>query len=84
MFRWRVCFEGPPGSPFQEGLYQAMLIFPNDYPNMPPKMTFTTEMFHPNSTGFRHSVYPNGEVCISILHAPEKDEFNPQEELSEK
>lgn len=25
MFRWRLCFEGPPGTPFQEGLYQAVL-----------------------------------------------------------
>lgn len=42
MFRWRLCFEGPTGTPFQEGLYQAILEFPNDYPYMPPKMTFQT------------------------------------------
>ncbi|KAI8053784.1 ubiquitin-conjugating enzyme E2 G2-like protein [Syncephalis plumigaleata] len=29
-------------------------------------MTFTSAIFHPN-------VYPNGEVCISILHAPGDD-----------
>ncbi|OMJ24663.1 Ubiquitin-conjugating enzyme E2-18 kDa [Smittium culicis] len=29
-------------------------------------MKFTCPIFHPN-------VYPNGEVCISILHAPGED-----------
>ena len=73
MFKWRVGFEGSPGTPFQEGFYQCMLTFPNDFPNMPPKMRFITEMFHPNSTGSTIAVYPNGDVCISILHAPEED-----------
>jgi ubiquitin-protein ligase len=31
-----------------------------------------------------HSVYPTGEVCISILHPPVEDPLNPQEKLSEK
>jgi len=35
---------------------------------MPPKMKFTTEIWHPN-------VYPTGEVCISILHPPGEDEY---------
>ncbi|RMX39412.1 hypothetical protein pdam_00005996 [Pocillopora damicornis] len=42
------------------------LVFPPDYPLSPPKMKFTCEMFHPN-------VYPDGRVCISILHAPGDD-----------
>ena len=70
MFKWRIGFEGSPGTPFQEGFYQCTLTFPNDFPNMPPKMRFVTEMFHPN-------IYPNGDVCISILHPPEEDQFNP-------
>ncbi|CAF9935437.1 MAG: Ubiquitin-conjugating enzyme E2 15 [Alectoria fallacina] len=31
-------------------------------------MTFQTPIFHPN-------VYPNGDVCISILHAPANDPY---------
>ena len=31
-------------------------------------MTFTTPIFHPN-------IYPNGDVCISILHPPEDDKY---------
>jgi ubiquitin-protein ligase len=33
---------------------------------MPPTMKFATEMWHPN-------IYPDGKVCISILHAPGVD-----------
>lgn len=44
---------------------------------MPPKMKFLTKMWHPN-------IYKDGKVCISILHAPEIDQFNEQEKLSEK
>ena len=31
------------------GFFKAKLIFPNDYPLMPPKMKFETPIFHPNS-----------------------------------
>jgi len=35
---------------------------------MPPKLRFISEMWHPN-------VYPDGEVCISILHPPGEDKY---------
>lgn len=49
LFRWRLCFQGPENTHFEGGLYEATLTFPNDFPQMPPKMVFKTEMFHPNS-----------------------------------
>ncbi|CAM6085300.1 unnamed protein product [Calypogeia fissa] len=42
------------------------MSFPSNYPNSPPSVRFTSEMWHPN-------VYPDGRVCISILHAPGDD-----------
>ena len=59
-----------------------MLRFPSDYPNNPPEMRFSTEMWHPNSTF--HPVFPDGRVCISILHPPGTDEFNQQESADER
>jgi ubiquitin-protein ligase len=53
---------------YEGGLFRALLTFPRDYPLQPPKMTFKTEVWHPN-------VYPNGLVCISILHPPEEDKY---------
>ena len=31
------------------GFFKALMTFPKDYPNMPPKMRFTSDMWHPNS-----------------------------------
>ncbi|KAJ3211323.1 peptide-N4-(N-acetyl-beta- glucosaminyl)asparagine amidase [Dinochytrium kinnereticum] len=48
--------------------WEATLSFPPEYPLLPPKMKFVTEMWHPN-------VYTSGDVCISILHAPGEDAY---------
>eukprot|EP00392_Amoebophrya_sp_AT5.2_P000979 g981.t1 len=77
LFKWRVCFEGPQDSVYEGGLFTAVLSFPSDFPNSPPTMQFETEMFHPN-------VYPDGKVCISILHPPGTDQFNEQETADER
>ncbi|XP_063789148.1 ubiquitin-conjugating enzyme E2 G2 isoform X1 [Pseudophryne corroboree] len=58
--------KGPEDTCFECGVFPAILSFPLDYPLSPPKMRFTCEMFHPN-------IYPDGRVCISILHAPGDD-----------
>lgn len=42
--------------------------FPEQYPHQPPNLKFETPIFHPN-------VYESGEVCISILHPPEDDQY---------
>lgn len=38
---------------------------------MPPKMSFTSDIWHPN-------VYKNGDVCISILHDPGEDKYGDE------
>mmetsp|Transcript_90468 Transcript_90468/g.165684 ORF Transcript_90468/g.165684 Transcript_90468/m.165684 type:complete len:167 (+) Transcript_90468:92-592(+) len=76
-FKWRVVFEGPPDSLFEGGIFSAILTFPSDFPNNPPEMRFETEMWHPN-------IYPDGRVCISILHPPGTDRFNEQESADER
>ena len=43
-----VLNSGPEDSPFEGGVFVAELVFPLDYPLSPPKMKFTSEMFHPN------------------------------------
>lgn len=65
-FEWEAVILGPEGTPYEGGVFCAKLKFPTDYPLSPPKMQFTSEIFHPN-------IYPDGQVCISILHAPGND-----------
>lgn len=76
-FSWRVCFEGPPDTFYEGGIFAASLKFPSDFPNNPPEMIFEQDMWHPN-------VFPDGRVCISILHPPGHDVFNEQEKAEER
>lgn len=67
------------------GCFRGRMTFPPAYPLLPPTLKFETPLFHPNgeyqclSTQRRRShtttVYPSGEVCISILHPPEEDKY---------
>eukprot|EP00924_Labyrinthula_sp_SR-Ha-C_P010655 maker-scaffold_49-snap-gene-0.4-mRNA-1 protein AED:0.23 eAED:0.23 QI:362/1/1/1/1/1/4/92/168 len=74
---WEVLITGPTGSLLEGGFFKALLTFPETYPMQPPEMVFQTEMFHPN-------IYPDGKVCISILHAPGEDAMNQQEKSEER
>lgn len=63
---WICLIVGPDDTPYENGVFKARLTFPTDYPLSPPDMRFVSEMYHPN-------VYPDGRVCISILHPPGAD-----------
>ena len=65
-FEWEAAITGPEGTVFEDGVFVARLVFPQDYPLNPPSMRFTSKIFHPN-------IYPDGRVCISILHPPGVD-----------
>ena len=65
-FEWEAAITGPEGSPFEDGVFVTRLVFPQDYPLNPPSMRFISKIFHPN-------IYPDGKVCISILHPPGDD-----------
>ncbi|EXX51946.1 Ubiquitin-conjugating enzyme E2 15 variant 2 [Rhizophagus irregularis] len=60
IYEWEIMIIGPPDTLYEGGFFKARMTFPKDYPLMPPKLRFISEMWHPN-------VYPDGEVCISIL-----------------
>jgi len=66
--RWKVWIRGPKDTPYEGGCFRARLEFPQEFPFQPPVMTFESAMWHPN-------VYPDGRVCISILHPPGDDKY---------
>ena len=51
---------GPADSPFQGGLFFLNIQFPADYPFKPPKVAFTTKIYHPN-------INASGGICLDIL-----------------
>ena len=59
--KWNIILLGPPETIFEGGFYNCQLEFTKDYPNKPPIFKFIDNLFHPN-------IYPNGKVCMSILH----------------
>ena len=77
IFKWNVLIVGPPDSLYEGGFFKAVIEFPDDFPNSPPVLTFTSKMYHPN-------IYPDGKVCISILHPPGEDKFNEFESAEER
>ena len=62
MFHWQATITGPAESPYQGGLFFLSVQFPTDYPFKPPKVTFTTKIYHPN-------INSNGSICLDILRS---------------
>jgi ubiquitin-conjugating enzyme E2 G2 len=95
LFVWEAMIQGPEDTPYEGGIFPAELKFPKDYPLMPPTMRFQCDIWHPNGIiplkrkgKYRTitdtvTVYPNGVVCISILHPP-GDDPNHYEQASER
>ena len=66
MYNWQASIMGPPDSPYQGGVFFLTIKFPSDYPFKPPKVAFTTRIYHPN-------INANGAICLDIL----KDQWSP-------
>jgi ubiquitin-conjugating enzyme E2 G1 len=73
--KWNILLLGPAETIFDGGIIKCYLEFPKEYPNRPPKFRFTDNLFHPN-------IYPDGNVCISILH--EGEDIYGYEHISER
>ncbi|KAI1100447.1 ubiquitin-conjugating enzyme E2 [Jackrogersella minutella] len=70
VFEWEVILMINDDCKYYGGAnFRALMSFPPEYPHLPPKIVFQSPVpFHPN-------IYPNGELCISILHPPEEDKY---------
>lgn len=66
IFNWTATIIGPPETPYEGGVFTVLIKFPPDYPFKPPRIQFSTPVFHPN-------INRKGEICLSTL----RDKWSP-------
>ena len=66
MFNWQATIMGPKESAYEGGVFFLNIAFPSDYPFKPPKLHFSTKIYHCN-------ISSNGSICLDIL----KDQWSP-------
>ncbi|KAH7830933.1 putative Ubiquitin-conjugating enzyme E2 E1 [Monocercomonoides exilis] len=71
LFEWTSTITGPPGSPYEGGVFHIDITFPHDYPFHPPKCIFKTKIYHCN-------INSQGSICLDIL----KDQWSPAYTIS--
>jgi ubiquitin-conjugating enzyme E2 D/E len=66
LFNWEAILIGPEGTPYSGGVFHLKIHFPPDYPMKPPKLQFTTQIYHMN-------INKQGGICLDIL----KEQWSP-------
>jgi ubiquitin-conjugating enzyme E2 D/E len=66
LYKWQATIMGPEGSPYHGGIFFLKIEFPVDYPFKPPRIQFSTPIYHCN-------INSNGSICLDIL----KDKWSP-------
>ncbi len=61
LLKWEATIIGPPDSCYEGGLFKLSIEFPENYPFKPPKVVFTTRIYHPN-------INRSGSICLDILN----------------
>lgn len=64
ILEWHYVLEGPPGSPYEGGVYHGKLLFPADYPFKPPGIVMATP-----SGRFQ----TNTRLCLSMVRRRGKE-----------
>lgn len=59
--KWRASITGPPEGPYAGGTFDLDIVLPRDYPYRPPRVLFTTPIFHP-------LVASTGSIDLAVLH----------------
>lgn len=59
--KWKAALKGPDGTPYAGGHFEIDIDIPGDYPYNPPKMKFSTKIWHPNISS------QTGAICLDVL-----------------
>ena len=66
LYEWQATIIGPEDSPDHNGVFYLKIVFPQDYPFKPPRVSFLTKIYHCNISG-------SGAICLDIL----KEQWSP-------
>ena len=58
----RVCFKGPKGTPYENGIYYFDIVLKDDYPSSKSSVTFMSKIFHPNIE------LSSGKICLYYIN----------------
>jgi ubiquitin-conjugating enzyme E2 A len=64
LMEWYAKISGPPDTPYEDGVFNIVLKFDDEYPVKAPFVKFLTPMYHPN-------IYRDGKICVDILQSHE-------------
>lgn len=59
----RAVIVGAQGTPYHDGLFFFDILFPSDYPSVPPHVHY-----HSGGLRINPNLYDNGKVCLSLLN----------------
>merc|ERR1712080_231737 len=68
---WNCCIMGPENTPYHEGIFFIEVRFPVEYPFKPPKVKFTTKIYHMNINedgGIFHNMLKEGWTPTITIH----------------
>ncbi|XP_054646366.1 ubiquitin-conjugating enzyme E2 T isoform X1 [Dunckerocampus dactyliophorus] len=71
----RAQIIGGAGTPYEGGIFSLEVKVPERYPFEPPKMRFTTPIYHPN-------IDCSGRICHDALKLPPKGAWKPSLNIS--
>lgn len=71
-YKFSFVITGPKDTPYHNGIFEFHGLFPNDYPNSPPKILINTT--GNGTVRYNPNLYASGKVCLSLLGTWSGDE----------